>query len=57
MSIVPPVTGIWTADDVIFAPVRANRGDACELARDLLAAADAPGRPRAARSAGAAAAV
>lgn len=43
MSIVRAVTQIWTADDVLFAPVRANRGDARELARDLLAAADAPG--------------
>lgn len=34
---------MWTADDVLFAPVRACRSDGPDLARDLLAAAGAPG--------------
>ncbi|MBO0831530.1 MAG: hypothetical protein J2P29_06125, partial [Actinobacteria bacterium] len=38
------MTTIWTADDVLFAPVRASHGNPREIARDLLAAADAPGR-------------
>jgi hypothetical protein len=43
MTSVRVVTHIWTADDVLFAPVRARRGDGRELVRDLLAAADDPG--------------
>jgi len=35
---------MWTADDVLFAPVRASRRDATEIARDLLSAADNPAR-------------
>lgn len=44
MSIVQAVSQIWTADDVLFAPVRAMRGDAREYVDELLAAASAPGR-------------